>query len=623
MLRWQLLGANPRPTARGLEEQKFKVNYLRGPDRSKWQTGIAAFAKVSYDGVYPGVDLVYHGDQARRLEYDFVVAPGADPAVIEFAIAGADAVAMDENGDLEITIRHATVKQHAPVAYQVLAGVRVPVAARYLLKGADRVAFEVADYDTSSPLVIDPVLSYSSFLGGSDYDVVIWSDLGPDGAYYVAGATLSTDFPTTAGVYSATSLGGFDVIISKFAADGSLAYSTYLGGGGDDLAIGLGIDREGHAIVAGHTWSPDFPVSPEAFQKHLAGDSDAFVTKLTADGSGLVYSTYLGGTGNDWAFINPVDAQGNTYVMGYTDSTDFPTTRGAFQRHNAGLNDAFVTKLSPKGRIIYSTYVGGSGDDFGYDGNIDAAGHAFLDGYTLSTDFPVTRRALQSENRGGSDVFAFKLADDGSHLEYATYLGGSGEEGVLAFGVNDAGNGYIIGWTSSTDFPVTHDAFQTAYGGGNSDGFLTKINRNGSAILLSTFIGGSSNDYVGGVEVDRFGNMYLDGYTASPDFVVTEDAFQREFGGVQDVFVMKLSASGSLRFSSFLGGSNYSYASGQGTALDADCNFFFAGGTAAFDFPTTANAAQRVFMGVEDAFVAKVSFGRPNGQPCLCNRFRH
>ena len=479
-------------------------------------------------------------------------------------------------------------------------------------------AFEVADYDTNSPLVIDPVLTYSSFLGGSDLDYVIWSDLGPDGAYYVTGATLSTDFPTTAGVYSTKSLGGFDAFVSKFAADGSLAYSTYLGGSGDDIAIGMGIDSDGHAIVAGNTSSSDFPVTPGAFQKHLAdGNTDAFVTKLTADGSGLVYSTYLGGTGYDTAFINPVDKQGNTYVMGYTDSKDFPTTRHAFQRHNAGLNDAFVTKLSPKGRIIYSTYVGGSGDDFGFDGNLDEAGHAFLDGYTLSTDFPVTAGALQTEKRGGSDVFAFNIAEDGSGLEYATYLGGSGDDYVLDFGLDDEGNGYIIGYTSSTDFPVTHDAFQTAYGGGNSDGFLTKINRNGSAILLSTFIGGSGDDFVGGVEADRFGNMYLNGYTTSPDFVVTEDAFQRTFGGVQDVFVMKLSAKSSLRFSSFLGGSSYSYSGGSGSALDADCNYFFAGSTAAPDFPTTTNAAQRVLMGVEDAFVAKVSFGRPNGQPCL------
>jgi hypothetical protein len=538
VLAMQLSGANPEPQVTGNDALPGRVNYLRGKDPAHWHTQIPTYAKVAYEGIYPGVDLVYYGNQGQ-LEYDFVVAPGADPGALKLVFRGADRIEIKAAGELVLSTASGDIRMHAPVIYQETAGVRTTVAGGYVLKEPQQVSFEVAAYDTSRPLVIDPMLVYSTYLGGSGFDRGDGIAVDDGGNAYVTGGTISADFPTVNAVQPAFAGGETDAFVAKLTPNGGqLLYSTYLGGSGFDNGFEIAADNSGNAYVAGGTASADFPTVNAVQPAFAGGENDAFVAKLTPNGGQLLYSTYLGGRNNEFGFGIVVDIRGNAYVTGFTASTDFPTVN-AVQPALGGDIDAFVAKLTPNGsQLLYSTYLGGNGFDRSFGGIVvDVRGNAYVAGGTASTDFP-TVNAVQPAIGGESDAFVAKLTPNGSQLLYSTYLGGNGGDESFAIAVDNSGNAYVTGSTASADFP-TVNAVQPALGG-DIDAFVAKLTPNGSQLLYSTYLGGSGFDSGFEIAADDRGNAYVAGRTASTDFP-TVNAVQPAFaGGEEDAFVAKL-----------------------------------------------------------------------------------
>ncbi|HTR38268.1 MAG TPA: SBBP repeat-containing protein [Bryobacteraceae bacterium] len=621
-LRMKVLGANPHAAVAGTDGLPGKSNYFVGNDPRQWRTNVPTYASVKYTEVYPGIDLVYHGNQ-RLLEYDFMVAPGADPRAIELRFHGAKRLTVNPDGALVIGIGDNEVIEHAPVVYQEIGGRRRALPGRYVLRGRGRVGFSVAGYDREQPLVIDPTLVYSTYLGESDSGEGIAVD--SSGNAYVTGGTGSSNFPTTSGAFQTTSAVGPDVFVTKLNATGSaLVYSTYFGGSGSDGGVGIAVDTSGNAYVTGYTYGSgknnDFPVTPGAFQTTYGGGFvNSFVTKLNATGSALVYSTYLGGNDFDWANTIVVDGAGDAFVTGYSESPDFPTTPGAFQTAHDNGTDAFVTKLNASGSaLVYSTLLGGNlGNVYstGWGIAVDASGNAYVTDHISETNFPTTPGSYQACGR--EDAFVSKLNASGSALLYSTCLGGStpGNNWGLAVAVDASLNTYVIG-VANADFPSTPGAFQTAAHGRNN-AFVTKLNATGTAVLYSTYLGGSGGELgaeiVPGtrIAVDASGNAYVTGVTYSPDFPTTPDAFQAALGGVSNAFVSKLNAEGSaLLYSTFLGGSG---AEGNAIAIDAAGNVYLTGDAygpgSSSDFPTTPGAYQTTYGGFGAAFVAKLNLG--------------
>jgi hypothetical protein len=605
VVRMKLVGGNAKPRVEALDELPGKANYFIGNDPKKWRTNVPTYAKVKYEGVYPGVDLVYYGNQ-RQLEYDFVLAPGVDPNEIRLKFCGAEKLRVDEKGDLLLGSGGEEVRLEKPVVYQEVAGERKPVEGSYVLVKANRVGFQLGAYDHSQPVVIDPVLVYSTYLGGSGGDQGNGISVDRSGNIYVAGITDSSDFPTANALQSRSGSSTYDAFVTKINASGAtLIYSTYLGGSGLDDGLGITVDDSGNAYVTGRTSSPNFPTTTGVVQSTCCG---AFVTKINPTGSALLYSTYLGTNDGDSGNGIAVDASGNAYVIGYTQSAHFPTTTGAFQTTIGSINDnAFVAKINTTGSaLLYSTYLGGNGSDEGYGIAVDASGNAYVTGFTSSTNFP-TANAFQSTLAGSNNAFITKINASGSALVYSTYLGGSASDGGNAIAVDTSGNAYVTGFTSSTNFP-TANAFQSTLAGSNN-AFITKINASGSALVYSTYLGGSASDGGNAIAVDTSGNAYVTGITSSTNFP-TANAVQPSYGvGMSDVFVTKLNPSGSaLVYSTYLGGSATAD-TGLGIAVDGSGNAYVTGYTGSASFPTTAGAFQTAYGGQGDAFVSKIVNG--------------
>jgi Bacterial Ig-like domain (group 3)/Beta-propeller repeat len=611
VLRMKLRNANPAARVSGVDELAGTSNYFIGNDPAKWRTNVPTFAKVKYEGIYSGIDLVYYGNQ-RQLEYDFIVAPGADPRRIAFDVRGAKRIRRDEHGDLVLGMETSEdeIRWHAPVVYQEKDGVRQLVAARYAITDGNRVRFELARYDRSRSLYIDPLI-YSTYLGGSGYDNGSSIAVDAAGNAYVTGFTESTDFPVTPGAFQTSCDNGgsrcefyADVFVSKINAAGSaLVYSTYLGGTGYDSGAGIAVDSGGNAYIAGSTQSTDFPITPAAFQTSSSCDpnlcgGNAFVTKIDPTGSALVYSTYLGGSKGAGGTGIAVDSAGNAYVVGSTSSSDFPT-KNPLQPNYAGGGDAFVSKFDPTGSaLVYSTYLGGSSGETGYGIAVDSAGSAYVTGVTTSTDFP-TEDALQPNYGGGGtyygDAFVTKINAAGSALVYSTYLGGSGGELASGIAVDSSGNAYVTGVTASTDFP-TKNALQPA-NAGKTDVFVTKFNSTGSAFIYSSYLGDKEGASGSGIAADSAGNAYVIG-TAGRNFPITTGALQT-IGPA--AFVTKFNSTGSgLVYSTYFGG-NPTY----GITVDSVGNAYLAGTTSGAGFPLM-NPLQPTFGGAEDAFVTKM-----------------
>jgi plastocyanin len=608
VLRMKLLGADPRPAIEGREELPGKSHYFIGNDPQKWRTDVTQYARVEYKDVYPGVSLTYYGNQGQ-LEYDFVVSPGGDPRRIRLGIEGAEEIHVDAEGNLVLSLPGGEVVEKAPFVYQEVDGARKAVEGRFVLRGRGEVGFEVGAYEADRPLVLDPVLAYSTYLGGTQFDEGLGIAVDASGSAYVTGRTVSTDFPT-ANPLQAASGGGFDAFVTKLNAAGSaLAYSTYLGGSNGDVGQAIAVDPSGNAYVAGFTYSTDFPTVNPLQATFGGGQDDAFVAKLNPAGSALLYSTYLGGSGDDEAYAIALDASQNAYVTGRTYSTNFPTA-SPFQATYGGVTDAFVAKLNTAGTaLVYSTYLGGSNTDEAYGIAVDASGSAFVTGWTQSLNFP-TANPLQAYT-GGADAFVAKLNTAGSALLYSTYLGGTLNDYGEAIAVDASGNAYVTGLTNSTNFP-TANPLQATNLATYYTAFVTKVNTTGSALVYSTYLGGNIDDHGAGLSVDASGNAYVTGQTSSTNFPTASPLQAANGGGVADAFVAKVNAAGSaLIFSTYLGGSGDDR--GFGIAVDRSGNSYVTGRTLSTNFPT-ANPFQTTYGGNTDAFVAKIRLrSNPSG----------
>jgi hypothetical protein len=638
VLRLTMIGANPQPRISGGHELAGKSNYFIGNNPSRWHTGVPTYAQVLYKDVYPGVDVVYYGRQGR-LENDFIVAAGADPKEVRIRVEGAARVRLSGAGALVVETKSGEVELERPMAYQGRGRQKRRVAVRYVWLGHDEVGLETRGYLRSEPLIIDPVLSYSTYLGGTGGDMAYGIAVDSSGDAYVAGTTASTNFPVKSAVQS-SSRGSSDVFVAELNPTGSaLLYSTYIGGSGADSGQGIAVDASGDAYVAGTTSSGNFPVSTGAYQStYGGGNSNAFVLKLGAEGSTLAYATYLGGNGSDFGQAIAIDGSGNSYVTGSTTSPNFPT-QAPIQIGNDGCtttssgattctSDAFVTKLNSTGTaLIYSTYWGGSSADSGQAIAVDPQGDCYVGGYTYSIDFP-TQVPLQSANGGGIDGFITEFNPGGSAAIFSTYWGGSSNDQIFGLALDSAGSIYVVGETQSDNFPTAGNAYQATYGG-NGDAFLSKFaspGANGSTVVYSTYLGGSQPDEANGIAVDSSGNVFVVGYTQSSDFP-SLDPFQKLPGisgagtcgtvativnststTCADAFITKLNQSGQPVYSSYLGGSQNDVA--QAVAVDPSGLPYIAGSTNSANFPVIVGATQSAFAGSGtsgNAFIAKVN----------------
>jgi hypothetical protein len=613
VVRMTLVDANPNARVAATEALPGTVNYLLGNDPAGWRTGIPTYAKATYEHVYRGIDVVYYGNQGQ-LEYDFIVRPGSTPDAISLRFDGADRIELDGQGDLLLHAAGGTLHQGRPHVYQLVDGRRQDVAGSYVLHQASHVSFAIGEYDASQPLVIDPILAYSTYLGGTNSELSQLRSIAVDssGQAFVTGYSLSIDFPTTVGAFDTTHNGSYDAFVAKLSADGSaLEYSTYLGGTDADYANGIAIDALGNAYVSGSTTSSNFPTTAAAFQSTTGGGQDVFVTKLDATGSALLYSTYLGGINHDYGHGIALDGVGSAFVSGYTASGDFPTTPGAFDTALGGVEDVFVTKLNPSGSALdYSTYVGGSNLDEAYGIALDTAGNAYVTGGTNSADFPTTPGAFDGV-WDGTDAFVTKLNSSGTALDYSTFLGGTSYELGYSIAVDASSNAYVTGTTTSADFPTTAGAFDTTYAAAH-DGFVTKVDTTGSSLIYSTFIGGSDLDYVLSGGLDASGNFHVSGTTASPDFPTTPDAFDSTYSAPGfDAWIGRLNPSGSsLDYSTYFGGAGPNDAA-SGLALRSG-SVYLVGYTDSADFPTTAAAFDPSFNGGFDSWVARFAVDGPS-----------
>ena len=616
-LRIKLIGANAKARAVPLEQLPTKVNYFIGNNPAQWRTQVPAFGKVCYQTVYPGIDLVYYGNQ-RQLEYDFVVAPGANPETIAWCYEGAEKIQIDGGGDLIVHTVGGKVRQHRPFAYQKVNGERKQISAGCVFRegGGRTVGFEIGAYDRTRPLIIDPVLVYSAFLGGAGLDKGWDIAVDTNGCVYLTGETASANFPTNGALYPTNSSNRSvqrDVFVAKLGAEGTnLVYSTYLGGSGDDVGFGIALDGAGDVYLTGVTASPNFPVTTNAISTNLHGSAtlgiypyDAFVVKLDSSGSNLMYSTFIGGTQPDGGMAIAVDNAGQIYVAGTTASADFPTN-GTTQPFAGGAHDAFVLKLTTGStNLIYSSYLGGAGDDYGFGIAVDSAGSAVVVGVTTSTNFPVTN-SLQTNFAGGPyDVFITKFSPDGATKVYSTYLGGDGDDEASRIVLDNLGNICLAGFTTSSNFPTNSNALYPT-NGGFADAFVVKLDPSGTNLIYSTYLGGALNDEAWGIAVDTNRNVYVIGWTGSTNFPAV-NAYQSTLRGPESVFVARLNANGTaLDYSTYLGGLLTD--EGYGIAVDHAGNAYITGLTGSPDFPVypATNGAGSVFAGVGDVFVAKL-----------------
>ena len=605
-VRMRMIGASASAEIAGTGPLAGRANFLTGePDQ--WRVGVTLYRSIVYRQLYPGIDMLY-GANGRDLKSEFVVAPGADPGQIRLQYGGGGEVRIGDRGELVIPLNGRELLEQAPLLYQEREGHRELVPGRFVLGADGAVSFDIAAYDRTLPLVIDPVLSYSTLLGGSSSDAATALAVDSSGAAYVAGLTASVNFPT-ANPEQNFNAGGNDVFVAKLNPSGSgLIYCTYVGGSADDRAFGIAVDATGSAYVTGSTTSQNFPVR-NAMQSRLAGAKNAFILKLSPAGNSLIFSTYLGGNASDAANGIALDGSQNVYVTGDTTSITFPTT--GLQRGNRGGMDAFVSKLSADGsRLVYSTYLGGSADDHGAAIAVDASGTAYITGSTYSADFP-TAAASQSKIGGGQDGFVARLSSDGGSLLFSTFLGGSGgslgyPESGQGIALDSQGNAYIAGVTSSSDFPLLHP-LQVTRRGSSPDAFVAKLTASGT-LSYSTYLGGSGVDMANAVAVDTSGSAYVVGQTFSSDLPVV-NAYQATSGGDYDGFVAKLAPTGdSLAFLTYLGGAGSDTATA--VALAASGGVYVAGWTLSSNFPAV-NGFQTINSGNYGAFVSKIALGAP------------
>ena len=552
----RLVGGNAQAQIAAESQLPGVTNYFIGNDRSQWLSGVKQYARVAYRDVYPGVNMAFHGEQ-RQLEFDFIVAPGANAAPIRLGVSGAKGMATDNAGNLVLASAAGDVTLHQPVAYQQKDGTRQPVDARFVLAANNQVAFELGNYDRSRELVIDPSVSYATYLGGASEDEVFGIAVDGSGNVYTTGQTSSLSFNGQAAgpnlnvfVTKLNATGTAFTYTDIFAATGSGVRCSAAGTGrcsGNAIAI----DGSGNAYVAGSA-TAGFPTLAGFQTTFGGGNSDGFVLKLNSSGA-LVYSTYLGGSGEDNVNAIAIDGSGNAYVAGETQSTNFPL-QSAIQKTESG-DDGFVTEIASSGStLVYSTYLGGSSTNVATGIALDSSNNAYVTGITDSSDFPTTTGVVQTTYGGEDDCFVTEVNAAGSAWVYSTYLGGSGNDDALGIAVDAAGEAYVTGTTNSTNFP-TANPVQSALGGASAyNVFVSKVNAGATALLFSTYYGGTLDDVGAGIALDSFGDAYVTGKATSSNYPISSNAFQSLLSGPSDAFVTEFSNTGFVEYSSFLGG---------------------------------------------------------------------
>jgi hypothetical protein len=613
------LGTNNETRLISGERLPGRVNYLIGRNPKNWHTDIPIYKEIVYKNLYKGIDLKIYGTN-NRMEYDFIVSPHADPSKIHIACNGIDTLKINKAGDLIINTSLGEIRHLEPIIYQNIRG------KKHIIEGSFKLSkntffFDIKEYNTHYPLIIDPLtLSYSTYLGGSAEDLGQSIAVDSSGNAYITGVTKSKNFPTR-DPYQATLPGNYSVFVTKINPAGdSLIYSTYIGGSSDDRAGGIAVDSTGSAYITGETKSENFPTR-NPYQATLAGEFDAFVTKLTPSGNDLSFSTYLGGTLHDTGSSVAVDSSGGVYVAGSTRSSDFPV-KNAFQKDIkkhfgiAILKDVFVAKLKHDGSdLIYSTYLGGRGQDKGNGIAVDQSGNAYITGETSSVDFPVIN-GLQETCAGHTDAFVSKLNSDGKSLLYSTYIGGSFGDYSRSIAVDSLGHVYVTGETGSLNFPVVN-AYQDKIGGPIQgilyfgDAFAAKLSPNGNSLIYSTYLGGRGQDGGNSIAVDQSGNAYITGETSSVDFPVM-NSLQETFKGNTDAFLVMLNPDGkSIVYSTYIGGNEQDR--GNSIVVDRYGFSYITGFTYSDNFPLE-NSFIETKSGQLDIFITKI---KPMESPLL------
>jgi len=589
---------------------KTRVNYFTGKDAKNWQSDVPVYGAVVYRDVYRNIDVKFYGNN-RKIEHDIIVKSGGDPADVRFSYEGVKAINITKAGSLEVALDNGVIVEEKPVIYQEIDGKRVEVQGGYRVieSGSDGRAsygFVVGSYEKDKDLVIDPVLNYSTYLGGSAAD--FGRDIAVDGsgAVYITGWTLSTNFPKVTPVQG-INRGGLltgDAFVTKINAAGTaVVYSTYLGGTNDEDSLAIAVDSTGAAYITGDTESFNFPVAKALQGTFGGGLKDGFVAKLSPAGNALVFSTYLGGSGDDKSKDIALDGAGAVYLTGWTSSFNFPV-RTPVQGAMAGLQDAFVTKLNSAGSaIVYSTYLGGTNIDGGRAIAIDATGAAYVTGHSWSSNFPLVT-PLQGTFGGVQDVVLFKLTPAGNSLVFSTYIGGAATEKSKGIALNSNGSIYVTGWTTSTNFPMVNP-IQGAFAG-IQDAFVVKIAPPGRRIIYSTYLGGVDSDSGRDIAIDSADNVYVAGHTWSFNFPMV-NPIQGTFGGIRDAFIAKINSTGtSIIYSTYLGG--FGNDTARGVAIDGSGAIHVVGGADSTNFPVV-NPIQGTNAGLNDVFVAKISDG--------------
>jgi hypothetical protein len=617
-LRMQWIGANAYPEMVAERPLPGRINYLIGRDPARWHTDLPTYGRVRYRDLFPGVDAVFFGKDGE-IEYDLVLSPGSDLEKISFGLEGVQSMRLASNGDLVLKLANGEVRHRRPMVYQENDGARRWLSAHYVIRRNKTIGYEVAGVNRKLPLVIDPTLSYSTYIGSNTPDSVNSIAVDQFGQAYITGSTVF-GFPTK-NPAQGNQL-GTDAFVTKLSANGSsLIYSTILGGSSVDMGNAIAIDRFGSAYVAGETSSTDFPTTPGAFQSPASDADNGFVTKLSPSGSSFVYSLLLGGGDSDSIRSMALDSEHRVYVTGFTCSLNFPV-KNAFQPVTNSQNcadgggDAFVTRINGAGTDLdYSTYLDGSFGSIGNGIAVDSTFHAYVTGATESADFPTTSGAFQRtltakvipsfpHDIHESNAFVTKFSADGLSLVYSTFLGGTVSDDAAAIALDSSGRAYVTGSTQSKDFPVTAGAFQKTLHG-TTDAFVTKFQISGDGLFYSTFLGGSGDDGGNSIAVDGLGRAYVAGGTSSANFPVL-NPIQAHLGGSQDAFVTKLSATGNaLFFSTYLGGAAADNA--NSIRLDSNANAYVGGVTSSTNFPTTPRAFSRTKKQSSDGWVAKIA----------------
>ncbi|HUQ90883.1 MAG TPA: SBBP repeat-containing protein [Bryobacteraceae bacterium] len=599
-----LAGARKAQRAQALEQVPGLSNYFYGKDPAGWRTNVPHYAKVRFEGVYKGIDVVFYSGE-RRLEYDFVVAPGADPNLIELAWEGVEGVRIDEAGDMVLSTTAGDIRQRRPKVYQEIDGRQVTVEARYRKGRNQNYQFELASWDRKRPLVIDPQIVYSTYLGGAQGDEIYGITTDAVGSAFLTGYTKSANFPV-ANAYQSTNQGNNDIFVTKLALNGTqLFYSTYIGGEGDDLGFGITIDSTGSPIVVGRTSSFGYPVTQRAFQKDYTGGDDAVITKLVPDGNRLSWSTYLGtGEANDSAKAVGVDYADNVIVTGTTNSSIFITTPNAYSRSYKGNRDLFVSKFDSGGiNLLFSTYIGGVFDDDPNVMVIDRAGDILIGGGSMSPDYPATPGTYDTTPNGLTDGFVSKLSGDGKKLLISTMIGSASHDAVFDLALEAGGRIVVSGQAGGADFPTTQNAYDRTWNGG-ADAFAARFNSGLSVLIACTLLGTSGFELSSGVKVGSGGYLVVAGYTDSVNFPATPDAFQFSGNSSGDVFLSVFEPlANANRFSTILGGAASEVP--RAFAQDLNGDVYVAGVTASSNYPA-ASGFDITYNGNGDGFLTKV-----------------